>query len=209
MMLEVCVVGATGATGKDLVQLLLERPEIGVVRIFVRKNPGIQHQKLTVHLIDFNNPESWRHWVTGDIAFSCMGTTLKDAGSKDAQWMIDYDYQFLFAQICKNQGISKFVLLSAKGAHAKSKIFYSKMKGQLNDAVKALQFPSLIVFKPGVLERKDSDRSGERMAVQVLKAFNVIGMFKKYRPLPTEELALAMINQSLKDETGYLEVILP
>jgi hypothetical protein len=68
------------------------------VEIFVRRDLDLQHEKLKIHVIDFDKPEQWNHLVNGDVLFSCLGTTLKVAGSKEAQWKIDYDYQYEFAK---------------------------------------------------------------------------------------------------------------
>ncbi|WP_288763341.1 hypothetical protein [uncultured Weeksella sp.] len=76
------IIGATGATGKELVQQLLEHPAYSSITIFVRKNTFKVHPKLTVHCIDFSKPEKWQQWVLGDVLFSALGTTLKKAGSK-------------------------------------------------------------------------------------------------------------------------------
>ncbi|MDA6130770.1 NAD(P)H-binding protein, partial [Escherichia coli] len=88
------LIGATGATGKDLLDILLEDDSFHRVDIFARRDLHIQHEKLKVHVIDFDNSEQWKHLVKGDVLFSCLGTTLKAAGSKEAQWKIDYDYQY-------------------------------------------------------------------------------------------------------------------
>jgi len=125
----------------------------------------------------------------GDVAFSCLGTTLAVAGSKEAQWRVDYDYQYAFAQQCKANGVPTFVLISAAGATAQSKLFYNRMKGQLEDAVKALDFPSLLIFQPSVLIRSNSDRSGENFTVKAFKFLNKLGILKRYRPMPTQILA--------------------
>ena len=82
------LIGATGATGKDLLELLLKDNAIHQVDIFVRRHPDLQHNKLNIHVIEFDRPEQWKHLVKGDVLFSCLGTTLKAAGSKDAQWKI-------------------------------------------------------------------------------------------------------------------------
>ncbi|RYF80745.1 MAG: semialdehyde dehydrogenase, partial [Chitinophagaceae bacterium] len=95
------IIGATGATGKDLLQLLLQKPSVQQVTIFVRKPVAINHPRLQVHIINFDEPASWQHFVKGDVLFSCLGTTLKAAGSKEAQWKIDFDYQYQFALAAK------------------------------------------------------------------------------------------------------------
>ncbi len=151
------IIGATGATGKDLLQQILKDDTFTQVAVFVRRPIGIQHPKLTTHIIDFDQPEAWKHLVTGDVLFSCLGTTLKAAGSQQAQWKIDYDYQYQFAKAAKDNGIKHYVLVSSTGAYSQSRFFYMKMKGALEDAVKTLRFERLSIFNPPTLIRKNSD----------------------------------------------------
>jgi uncharacterized protein YbjT (DUF2867 family) len=159
--MKALLIGATGATGKDLLDLLLQDEAIQQVDIFVRRELNLNHEKLTIHLIDFDKPEQWNYLVKGDLLFSCLGTTLKAAGSKEAQWKIDYEYQYQFAKMAKENKVNTYVLVSAENASAKSPIFYSKMKGQLEEDVKALHFSKLIIFNPPLLLRENSDRTME------------------------------------------------
>lgn len=133
--MKAIVIGASGATGSQLVQQLLADENYTQVRIFVRKSTVLSHPKLQEFVIDFDKPEQWRAEVQGDVLFSCLGTTLKTAGSQQAQWKIDYDYQYQFAEIGRNNGVANYVLVSSFGANAASKAFYTKMKGQLDEAV--------------------------------------------------------------------------
>lgn len=196
------LIGATGATGRDLLELLLEDETFISVTIFVRRKLDIQHQKLTVHVIDFDKPEQWKHLVKGDVLFSCLGTTLKAAGSKQAQWKIDYDYQYQFAKAARENGVNSYVLVSSMYANPNSIFYYAKMKGELEVAVKALCFPSLSIFNPPALARKNSDRAGEVTALKVIGFFNSIGLFRSQKPLSTEVLAQAMINVAKADKPG-------
>ena len=196
------VIGATGATGADLLDLLLQDDEFHHVDIFVRREPGLQHEKLRVHVIDFDKPEEWKHLVQGDVLFSCLGTTLKAAGSKEAQWKIDYDYQYEFAKAARENNVDTYVLVSSSGASANSMVFYSKMKGRLEAAVKVLGFPKLFIFNPPLLERKHSDRGAEVIGLKVIRFLNKLGLFKSQTPLPTEVLAHAMINSSKAEMHG-------
>lgn len=186
------IIGATGATGKDLLAKLLENDTYSEVHCFVRKPMSISHPKLHAHVVDFDTPEAWSDLLHGDVAFSCLGTTLAVAGSKDAQWRVDYDYQYAFAEHCKNNGVPTFVLVSAAGAKAQSKLFYNRMKGALEEAVKKLNFPRLLIFQPSVLVRKGSDRKGEQFGLKMIVLLNKIGLFKRYRPMPTNVLAQRM-----------------
>ena len=187
--MKALIIGATGATGKDLVTQLLADDTYSQVHCFVRKPLTLTHPKLHTHVVDFETPEAWADLLRGDVAFSCLGTTLAVAGSKEAQWRVDYDYQYNFAEHCCNNGVPTFVLVSAAGAKAQSKLFYNRMKGQLEDAVKELEFPRLLIFQPSVLIRSNSDRSGENFTVKAFKFLKKVGILKRYRPMPTAILA--------------------
>ena len=187
--MKALIIGATGATGKDLVTQLLADDTYSQVHCFVRKPLVLSHPKLHTHMVDFETPEVWADLLQGDVAFSCLGTTLAVAGSKEAQWRVDYDYQYNFAEHCRNNGVPTFVLISAAGAKAQSKLFYNRMKGQLEDAIKALGFPRLLIFQPSVLVRKGSDRKGEQFGLKMIVFLNKLGLFKRYRPMPTDILA--------------------
>lgn len=187
--MKALIIGATGATGKDLVTQLLADDTYSQVHCFVRKPLTLTHPKLHAHVVDFETPEAWADLLRGDVAFSCLGTTLAVAGSKEAQWRVDYDYQYNFAKHCHNNGVPTFVLVSAAGAKAQSKLFYNRMKGQLEDAIKALGFPHLLIFQPSVLVRKGSDRKGEQFGLKMIVFLNKLGLFKRYRPMPTAVLA--------------------
>ncbi|MGC5745152.1 NAD(P)H-binding protein [Chryseobacterium sp. NFX27] len=204
--MKALVIGATGATGKDLVKQLLNDKEFEEVDIFVRKPVDIQNDKLKVHVVNFEKPEEWKDKVKGDIAFSCLGTTLKDAGSKEAQRKVDFDYQYEFAKAAKENDVEDYILVSAYGANPTSKIFYSKMKGELEEAVKQLHFNKITIFKPGMLERKDSERTGEVLGSRIIKFANKLGLLESQKPLPTDVLAKAMINSSKIKSNGYSSI---
>lgn len=204
--MKALVIGATGATGKDLVNQLLNDKEFDEVDIFVRKPVNIQNDKLKVHVVNFEKPEEWKDRVKGDVAFSCLGTTLKDAGSKEAQKKVDFDYQYEFAKAAKDNEVEDYILVSAYGANPQSKIFYSKMKGELEEAVKQLHFNKITIFKPGMLERKDSERTGEVLGSRIIKFANKLGLLESQKPLPTDILAKAMINSSKIKSNGYSSI---
>lgn len=191
--MKALVIGATGATGKPLVMELLKNTDYTEVVIFVRRATGIIHPKLKEYILDFNDIESYSDIIRGDIFFCCMGTTLKAAGSKMAQWRIDYEIPLEFARIAKENGIKSFVLVSSGNADSKSRFFYPRMKGELEEKIETLNFKQYIVFRPGLLNRPESDRFTENAAVSVLNFFNRLGMLKAQTPLPTPLLAQKMI----------------
>ena len=200
------IIGATGATGKDLVHQLLQDTDFTEVHVFVRKALKINDSKLKVHIVDFEKPEDWKDLVKGDVAFSCLGTTLKAAGSKEAQKKVDVDYQYHFAKSAKENGVEDFILVSAYGADANSAMFYSKIKGELEQKIKDLHFEKVTIFQPGMLERKSSDRFGEVAGGKVIKFINKLGLLKSQKPLPTSVLAHAMINASKIKSNGYSKI---
>lgn len=186
------IIGATGATGKDLVNIVLQDSYYSQVIIFVRRSSGIVHSRLTEVVTNFDKPEEVAALIKGDVLFSCLGTTLKAAGSKDQQWHIDYEIPLQFATIAKQNGVSQMVLLSSYGASAGSNLFYSQLKGKLEDAIARLGFEKYIIFRPGVLVRKNTDRAGERLSIALLNFFNRLHLFRKFKPMPTATLAEKM-----------------
>lgn len=193
------VIGATGATGKQLVSQLLANTNIATVKVFVRKPIALVHPKLEVNVVDFNAIETWQHLITGDILFSVMGTTLKQAGSKAEQYKVDVTYQYQVAKAAAANGVVTAVLLSAYGAKASAWLFYSKIKGELEAMFINLAFTSLHIFQPGILERFANDeRVVERLSVKLIKAFNVIGLFRSQTPMPVAVLAAKMIKVAEK-----------
>lgn len=204
--MKALVIGATGATGKDLVQKLLADKDFEEVHAFVRRPLNIENDKLKSHIVNFEQPDEWKDLVKGDVAFSCLGTTLKDAGSKEAQRKVDYDYQYNFAKAAKENEVEDYILVSSYGANPKSKIFYSRMKGELEQSIKALHFNKLMIFQPGMLDRKDSERTGEVLGGKIIKFANKFGVLTQQKPLPTEVLAKAMINSSKIKSYGYSKI---
>ena len=204
--MKALVIGATGATGKDLVNQLLTDKDYDEVNIFVRRPLAVENPKLKTHIVNFDKPDEWKDLVKGDVAFSCLGTTLKTAGSKEAQRKVDYDYQYNFAKAAKENEVEDYILVSSYGANPKSKIFYSRMKGELEQSIKALHFNKLMIFQPGMLDRKDSERTGEVLGGKIIKFANKFGVLTQQKPLPTAVLAKAMINSSKIKSYGYSKI---
>src|SRR5690606_21044224 len=148
-----------------LVQYLLNSVDFTEIVLLLRREVFPAHPKLKQMIVDFDKLQDVGHLIYGDLAISCLGTTRKDAGSKDAQWKIDHDLNLHFAALAKKNGIPVFILLSAVNADAGSRIFYNRMKGSLEQHIKALDFSRLIIVQPGGLIRPDSDRAGEKLAI--------------------------------------------
>ena len=124
--MKAIILGPTGLVGAKLLDLLLADKRFDKVLIFTRRHTGKTHPKLEEQVIDFDHTVSWAPLVSGDVLFSAFGTTLKKAGSKDAQYKIDYTYQYEFAKAAAANGVKTYVLVSAAYSSSKSKIFYSR-----------------------------------------------------------------------------------
>lgn len=190
--MKAVVIGATGATGKVLVRQLLCDDQYVFVEIFVRKAWDIQHPKLICHVVDFSEIDGWHQLIEGNIAFCCLGTTKKEAGSKKEQWHIDFDYVVQFAQYCKSKGIKTFVLLSSKGANPHSRLFYFHLKGKVEQMIININFHRTIIIRPSSLIRPNSNRLVERIGVKILKGLNRIGLLRSYRPVSVSRVANRM-----------------
>ena len=177
--LDALVIGATGATGQELVSQLLEDDSFNSVSIFVRNDPNITHRKLKIIVVDFSKIEDYKNSIKGDVLFSCLGTTLRDAGSKEKQYLVDLTYQFEFAKIAVENGVPKYSLVSSTGANENSPFFYPKIKGKLEEAVKKLPFKTILIFQPPTLIRqKDLIRTGEKIGIKVFGFLNYFGILK-------------------------------
>jgi uncharacterized protein YbjT (DUF2867 family) len=202
MKLTANIIGATGLVGKQLVKLLVENERFEKVRIFVRRDSGLVHPKLEQHIVDFHETNSWEKALIGDVLFSALGTTLKQAGGKEKQYEIDFTFNLDFAKKAKENGIENYVLVSSVGANSKSGIFYTRMKGELDDVVAEIGFKNLAIIRPASLVGERSQRRiAEEISVPVAR-FITKFILKKYRPIEGETVAKAMINAVLKPDSS-------
>jgi uncharacterized protein YbjT (DUF2867 family) len=197
------VIGASGLVGQQLIAQLLDHPEFKKVRSFVRRPSGISHLKLEEIQIDFDQADKWKHLVQGDVLFSTLGTTIKTAKTKENQYRVDFTYQYEFAKAAAGNGVGSYVLVSSMGANPKSSVFYSKMKGELEEAVAKLNFRKCIIVQPSILDgdRKEK-RAGEKIGL-VISRFLTKYVFKKYQPTPVDVLAEKMISLSIDQKMGF------
>ena len=196
--LHALVLGATGATGKEMVKLLLEDSNFSKVSLFVRRKICIEHKKLTVHKIDFSKLSEYNSLVRGDILFSALGTTKLEAGGKKEQFLVDYTYQYEFAKIASENNISHYSLVSSIGANKHSFFFDPSIKGALESSVKSLSFNKIHIFQPPSLIRQpELIRVVEKYSINLLLAINKLGFIRSLKPLLVKDLAVKIINESL------------
>jgi uncharacterized protein YbjT (DUF2867 family) len=196
------IAGSSGLTGGFLLRILLEAPEYREVIAYVRKRTGIQHPKLREVVMDWEKLDAP---VPADDVFCCLGTTIKKAGSQEAFRRVDYEYPLHLAELQLEGGSQQFLLVSAIGADASSSIFYSRVKGELEDALQKLGYKSLHIFQPSFIAgpRKEK-RVGERIGLAIFSFISplFIGPLKKYEPIPAEHIARAMYRSAQKNIPG-------
>ena len=208
--LHALIIGATGATGREILKLLLEDDNFSQVTIFVRTRPSIKHEKLKTHVINFNQIERHKNLIKGDILFSALGTTKKDAGGKNEQYLVDYTYQYEFAKTASDNGVKNYSLVSSTGANANSSFFYPKIKGALEEALKKLSFKKIDIFQPPMLIRQsDLIRDGERSGINILNKLNQIGILKSQRPLAVNKFAEKMVKMVKTKPNRKVSTFLP
>lgn len=143
-------IGSTGLTGSKLLQLLLNSAKYGKIISFSYRDIEVKHPKLTHHIVDFDQPDSYCHLVKGDDFFCTLGTTIKKAGSKEAFKKVDYFYPKEFARCAADHNVAQFLIISALGADAKSSNFYIKTKGEIEAALRNLNFKHVSVMRPSL-----------------------------------------------------------
>lgn len=192
------VVGATGLIGRFLTTKLLKDARYNVVKVFVRRSLSISNPKLKENIVDFDSIENWKDKITGDELFSAMGTTIKKAGSNDAQYKIDFTYQYEIAKAASESGVEKYLLVSSAGANPKAGNFYLRIKGELEESAAKLTFKKFFIFKPSILVgERNEKRIGEKIGIPIAKVIiGIIPFLKKYRPIEGETVADAMINSA-------------
>ena len=189
------VIGATGATGRHVVRLLLDHPQYQKVIVLARRTTGLLDEKLVEHEVDFAKPHQWQDLVQGDELFSALGTTLKQAGSKEGQYQVDVSYQLNVAKAARANTVDKLILVSSPNANSKASNFYLRMKGELDDAVRALEFSHCFLIKPSIIiSDRPEGRPGERIAASVLNSiWRWVPGLGRFRPITGERLARSMV----------------
>lgn len=159
--------GATGLVGSLVLEELLENSNFSKVKSISRKPIANNNSKLEQIIVqDLSQLKSKSNELNGDVYFCCLGTTIKTAGSQENFRKVDYEAIVDFAKIAKSHEAKSFVLISAMGANAQSSIFYNRVKGETEEALKALGLQSLTIYQPGLLvgDRKET-RPGEKFAI--------------------------------------------
>ncbi|RTL28107.1 MAG: NAD-dependent epimerase/dehydratase family protein [Burkholderiales bacterium] len=208
---SVLLAGATGLVGQQALQQLLADDQVGEVRALVRRDmtpaqllgprlSGLQGlDKLRICKANFDRLEAHADWFDVDWVFCALGTTIKTAGSQAAFRQVDFDYPLQIAQLAKAQGAQRFLLVSALGANARSKVFYSRVKGELEEAIRAIGFDHVSVARPSFLAgERVEHRLGEGIALKL--GFLMPAL---YKPVRVEQVAKGLLTSARRGQPGW------
>lgn len=202
--MKAIVIGGTGLIGKLVVEELKANSQVTEVVVLTR-NTQATDGKVKFLAIDFNQLNSLEINTGFDVAFCCLGTTIKKAKTKANFELVDYTYVVNFAQWAKNHHIKTLGVISAMGANPNSSVFYSKVKGKTEQALKNIGFYGLLFYRPSLLlGQRNEFRLGEKLGEIMLKIFQpiLIGQWQNYRAIQAADVAKTMVNTTLKQPKG-------
>ena len=196
------IAGTTGLIGSILLDLLLDDSAYSKVIALTRKPLDKVHPKLHTLVVNFDTLDEYAEHLKGDDIFCCLGTTIKQAGSQEAFRMVDYDYPVKIACIAKSQGARQYLLVTSLGSDKNSSIFYNRVKGEVEEAIKAVGFEGFHIFQPSMLlgERKEK-RSGESAGKWVMTTLGFL-IPKKYKAIEASCVARGMLAVAKKNQRG-------
>lgn len=199
------VIGATGLVGGLVLQALLASKEYSRVLAVVRRAVLPPHPRLVVIETPFEKLESVLADVKADEAYCCLGTTIRQAGTKAEFHKVDYGYAYAFAHRLRQSGTSHFLLVSAVGARASSPVFYNRVKGRLEADVEALGFKRLSIFRPSLLlGNRGEHRLAEAISARLSPLISplLVGPLSKIHPIPASVVAGAMVAAARREGEG-------
>jgi uncharacterized protein YbjT (DUF2867 family) len=199
------IVGSTGLIGNYCLQFLLDEPSYKRVTALVRRPMDIAHAKLEQHVIEFDDLETMGSLFYVDDVYCCLGTTIKNAGSQEAFRRVDFTYPVKIAALTQHCGAKQFLIVTSLGADPHSRIFYSKVKGETEEAIRKMSIPALHIFRPSLLlGKRKEQRTAEKAGAILMSSlkYTMVGPLKKYRPIQASDVAKAMVYVALKEKTG-------
>lgn len=203
--ITITLVGSSGLVGGELLAILPFLQEVDLVKAVSRSPLGRLPPRSENIVMSLDDLEARAEFLKADVFICCLGTTIKKAGSQEAFRKVDYEYVVDFAKVAAQVGAKKLLVVSAMGANAHSRIFYNRVKGEMEEAIKALAIPQVEIFRPSLIlgERKEA-RTGEDLAQKlypVLKPL-LLGPLKKYRAISATDIARAMAIATLNFHPG-------
>lgn len=195
---RVLLLGATGLVGSHCLSRLLSAPDISRIYAPTRRTLPHRIDKLYNTLVDFDRIDEFEDLFDVDSVICCLGTTIRQAGSKAAFRRVDYDYSLECAQLARSRDAKAFYLVSAVGADPGSLFFYNRVKGELEQQLQRLEFNHLSIYQPSLLLGERTEfRLGEKLAVKMSGVFSPLlaGNASRYKPIRAQTVAQAMVNE--------------
>jgi len=188
------VAGATGLVGRAILQGLLADPGVSEAHALARRALPFEHPKLTVHVVDFKRLPALP--AAGEL-YLALGTTIRQAGSQAGFRAVDYDANLAVAQAAARSGVGQAGLVSALGADPRSRVFYSRVKGELEQELAGMPFAGLVIARPSLLvgSREDlgqPNRRGEELGFAIAGLFGFL-IPANYKPIPATDVAGALL----------------
>ena len=199
------LVGASGLVGGELLSCLLIDQEYSKVLILVRRPLGLKNPKLEERVIDFEDLARYKDCFKVEDVFCCLGTTIKKAGSQEAFKKVDVEYPLEIARLAKEMRAEKFLIISSMGANHTSRVFYSRMKGLLEQGLTEIGIKSLHIFRPSLLlGNRQEFRLGESVSAFITTgmSFIFVGPLKKYKPIAARTVAAGMYRTAQRRTEG-------
>ncbi|HTV24189.1 MAG TPA: NAD(P)H-binding protein [Polyangiaceae bacterium] len=211
-MKSVAIIGASGVVGSRAVRELCARNDVARVIALGRRPAPIQHDRLTSRVVDLQSQTAIAAELEGaDIAISCLGTTMKKAGSQQAFRAVDHDAVLAFGAAARDKGVSRFLIVSGLGAKASSGNFYLRTKGEADDALARLGFPQLTILRPSLIDddgTRPEARLGERIALPISRAlFAIVGKTHRYAPIRADVIARALVRLAFDETTERVRIV--
>jgi len=198
--LTAILAGATGLVGGECLRQLLASPRYGRVIVVTRRelDASLQHEKLREVVVEFARLGDMKSRLRGDHVFCALGTTIRKAGSQQRFREVDYEYPLRLAQLTLKSGARHFSVVSALGASRSSPFFYSRVKGEMEEGLRQMGWPSLAILRPSVIagDRAES-RPLERLSTHLLRFAP-----STWRPVAASDIAAAMIATALQEPPG-------
>jgi uncharacterized protein YbjT (DUF2867 family) len=203
----VVIAGASGVVGARVLHHLVRREDVGRVIAVGRRILLLQHEKLVSKVVDLQDRTAIGAEIPEGtaIAFCCLGTTMKKAGSNRAFRAVDRDAVLAFGQAALEKGARRFLLVSAVGARANSANFYQRTKGEAEEALARLGYAQLTILRPSLIDdegaRRDY-RAAERLLLPLARiVFAVVGRARRYAPISADVIARAMVRLAFDNTT--------
>jgi len=194
--------GATGLIGGQLLELLLNDDRYTSVIAVSRKPLTVSHSKLRNVVTDSTSLEQHNDQLTADDVFCCLGTTMRQAKTKEAFRQVDFDYPVLLAKLSRKRGAKQYLLVSALGANKSSFIFYNQVKGLTEEAIAYIGFERYHILRPSLLVGPRTEpRAGEDAARWFYRIFGFL-IPKKYKAIESRKVAQAMLALAAEEWKG-------